>query len=468
MRYYAQGRAKGQVQCARKKLLEQPNVCFEKLLPRQQVCDLVKHHGVHFRERLYTPLLTLWTFLYQVLSADQSCRAAVARLLAALSLGDGDMVCSAQTGAYCKARQRLPESVLSDLTRQSGQALHARVPSRQLLQGHPVKIADGTTVSMPDTPANQKAYPQMPGQKPGVGFPIMRLVGLMILSCAAVLDVAMGPYQGKRTGETALLRQMMEALRAGDILLADACFANYWTVAQLRQRDVDIVTHHDGKRRIDFRQGRRLGRRDHIAIWHKPARPAWMSAAMYARLPETLHIREVMVRVHQRGFRVQSLVVTTTLLDDGCYTASDLAAAYHARWHVELDMRSIKQVMEMDVLRCKTPEMVRKEVWMHLLAYNLVRKLAAEAAATVAGTAPREISFKGTLQTLTAFAAVGWTGLHARPEAFYTMILQAVATHHVGHRPNRIEPRAVKRRPKEQNYLKEPRAIARKRLTERS
>ncbi len=239
--------------------------------------------------------------------------------------------------------------------------------------GRPIKLADGTTVSMPDTPANQKVYPQISGQKPGVGFPIMRLVGLISLSCAAVLDVAMGPYQGKRTGENALLQQIVEALRAGDVLLADACYANYWTVAQLRQHAVDIVTHHDGKRRIDFRKGQRLGHKDHIILWHKPARPAWMTAEMYARQPETLYIREVMVQVHQRGFRTRSLVVITTLLDAGLYSSSDLAAAYHARWNIELDMRSIKPVMEMDVLRCKTPQMVRKEIWMHLLAYNLVR-----------------------------------------------------------------------------------------------
>ena len=471
MKKHTQGRASHQVRRTRRQLTENKDSCLEKLLPRQQLQEAIDRHGMEFRDCLYTPLVTLWTFLYQVLSADQSCRAAVARLLAWLSLPGSDDAdtqdASAKTDPYCKARARLPEALIADLARDSGKQLHEQVPPTGLLAGRAIKIADGTTVSMPDTPENQKAYPQSTAQKPGLGFPILRLVALISLSAGSVLDVAMGPYAGKNTGETALLRQLLAGLKAGDVLLADAYFANYWMILLLLNRGVDVVMKHDGKRPVDFRGGKRLGRQDHVTSWSKPARPPWMSRRLYRSLPQTLSLREVKLPVQQKGFRVRWLLLVTTLLDAGKYSKEELASAYRLRWHAELDLRSIKQAMQMDILRCKSPSMVRKELWMHLLAYNLVRKLMAESAA-VAKISPRSISFKGTLQTLTAFAAAGW-GCPVPAEAkLYDTIMKAVATHRVGNRPDRVEPRAVKRRPKEQTYLTEPRAIAKARLMGRS
>lgn len=462
MRHYTHGGVAGQVHRIRQQAIGETDLCFGRLLPAEQVQAAVQRHGVRFRERLYTPLLTLWTFLYQTLCPDQSCRAAVARLLAFLSIG-GDPQASAQTGPYCKARQRIPEKLLADLGRGAGRELDEKVPATGLLGGRRITIADGTGISGPDTPANQKAYPQPTSQKAGVGFPALRLVALLSLSCGAVLDVAMGPQVGKRTGETALLRQLLHNLRPGEVLLGDAIFANYWMIGELLGRGVDLVSHHDGNRKVDFRTGLRLGRQDHVVTWHKPLRPEWMSTGEYDQFPATLRVRQVRVQVQQRGFRVRHLLLTTTLLDPVQYPAAELAAAYRARWNAELDLRSIKQVMQMDVLRCKTPAMLRKEVWMHLLAYNLVRKLMAEAA-SVAKCPPREISFKGTLQTLLAFAAAGWACPADGADAFYQQILRAVATHRVGDRPDRVEPRAVKRRPKKQTLLKEPRAVAKARL----
>jgi len=438
---------------------------MEGLLPQRQVERAITRNGVRFRERLYTPLLTLWTFLYQVLSEDQSCRAAVAKLLAFVSLNGNDSA-SAKTDPYCKARERLPEALVADLARRSGRTLQRRFPSTNMLGGRPIKIADGTTLSMPDTPANQKQYPQARHHKNGVGFPIMRLVGLISLSCGAVLNVAMGPYRGKQTGETALLRQMLGGLKAGDVLLADGYYANYWVIALLLKQGVDLLSHHDGKRRMNWRKGEHLGRRDHVVLWQKPPRPQWLSPEAYALAPATLSVREVEVVVCQQGFRTRQLLLVTTLLDAKLYRRAELAAAYRARWHVELDLRSIKQVMRMEVLRCKTPAMVRKEIWMHLLAYNLVRKLMAEAAAT-AGICPRDISFKGTLQTLAAFAEVGWFCSIAQWCMLYQVILRAIATHRVNNRPDRVEPHAVKRRPRTQTCLNEPRAIAIARLIKR-
>jgi len=463
---HTQGGVAGPIARARRRMVEEGDLCIGELLPQERVEQAVERHQVRFRERLYTPLVTLWAFLYQVLGSDQSCRSAVARLLARLScVGDGPQQrCpSAKTDPYCKARQRLPEGLIADLARQSGAELHRQVPAAGLLRGRPIKIADGTTVSMPDTRANQKCYPQPSSQKAGVGFPMLRLVGLICLSCGAVLDMAMGPYAGKQTGETALLRQLLGGLDAGDVLLGDACFANYWTTASLLGRGVDLLSHHDGRRRVDFRTGRRLGPEDHLVQWPKPPRPAWMSRRMYRDLPESLPVRELRVAVDRRGFRTRRLCLVTTLLDASLYSAADLAAAYRARWNAELDLRSIKQVMRMDVLRCKTPQMVRKELWMHLLAYNLVRKLMARSAAG-AGIGPRDISFTGSLQTLAAFAAVWQRPAPDRRVNLYAAVLRAVATHRVNDRPDRVEPRAVKRRPRKQTFLNEPRAVAVARL----
>ena len=462
MDQYTQGRLVSQGRRVRRyqKTVEEQDLCFGKLLPAEQVAAALERHQVRYRERLYTPLVTIWTFLHQVLASDQSCRAAVARLLAFRCVC-GEDPGNAKTDPYCKARERLPEKLLADLARDRGAQLQRQVAPTDLLGGRPLKIADGTTVSMPDTPANQKAYPQQRGQKPGLGFPVMRLVGLIGLSCGAVLDVAMAPYHGKQTGETALLRQLLDSLRTGDILLADAIFSNYWMIALLLERGVDLLGRHGGKRRVDFRQGQRLGRYDHIVSWQKPARPPWMSRKQYDRLPQTLRIRETKVEVSQKGFRCRHLLLVTTLRDPQVYPQEELATAFRCRWHAELDLRSIKHVMQMDVLRCKTPAMVRKEIWMHLLAYNLVRKFMAQAAAT-AGISPRDISFKGTLQTLVAFAAAGWACPERRNE-LYAAVLRAVATHRVNNRPDRVEPRAVKRR-KKQVYLTEPRAVAKARL----
>ncbi|HUO08124.1 MAG TPA: transposase, partial [Phycisphaerae bacterium] len=239
-------------------------------------------------------------------------------------------------------------------------------------------------------------------------------------------------------------------------------FANYWTIAMFLARGVDVVFRRDGKRLLDWRTGQRLGQKDHVTLWHKPPKPDWMSRSEYRRMPETLSVRELAVQVTQAGFRSREVVIVTTLLDAEVHSKEDLAAVYRARWHAELDLRAIKQVMAMEVLRCKTPEMVRKEIWMHLLAYNLVRTLLAQAAHG-AHVQPRELSFKGALQTLNAFAAT-WACPGVRRDTLYAAILKAIATHRVGNRPDRIEPRAVKRRPRKQTFLTQPRHVARKRL----
>jgi hypothetical protein len=219
---------------------------------------------------------------------------------------------------------------------------------------------------MPDTPDNQAAYPQHTAQAPGIGFPIARLVVVFSLACGTAVDAALGRYQGKRSGETALLRGLDAALEPGDVLLGDRYYGGWFDLVLRHERGVDVVVRLHQKRHCDFRRGRRLGPDDHLVEWAKPPRPDWMDAATYAGLPDRLVVREVRVRVAQNGFRTRCVVVVTTLVDAVAVTATDLAELYRARWHAELDLRSLKVTLGMDVLRCKTPAMVRKEVWARL------------------------------------------------------------------------------------------------------
>jgi hypothetical protein len=451
-----------QVAAVRQHFTRAPGLPFADLLDAEQLEQALRQEKVSFRERLFSPLVTLWVFLSQVLDPDHSCRAAVARFLA-WRAARGLAPCSADTGAYGKARQRLPEGVLARLTRATGRQLQDQAPPAWRWNGRTIKVVDGSTVSMPDTPANQEGFPQSRSQKPGVGFPIARLVVLFSLAVGTVLDAALGRYQGKQTGETALFHTLHANLEPGDILLADRYYGSYWEIALAWQRGADMVCRLHQRRRVDFRRGRRLGEEDHVVCWAKPPRPDWMDEATYAALPATLAVRERRVRVRHPGFRTKVLVVVTTLLDPGAFPRQDVAILYRIRWYAALDLRALKQAMQMDVLRCQSPEMVRKEVWAHLLAYNLLRGLMAQAA-EAAGLLPFELSFKGALQAVNAFAALLWTASAAELEGLGRRLREAIASHQVGDRPNRYEPRRRKRRPKEYPLLNEPRPQARARL----
>jgi hypothetical protein len=417
-------------------------------------------------DRVFSPLVTLWVFLGQVLSADHSCRAAVARLIAH-RVARGQPPCSAQTGAYCQARKRLPERFFSEVARQSGRALEDRVDPRWRWKGRRVYVYDGSSVTMPDTPANQAAYPQPVAQKPGLGFPLARIAAVFSLACGAVLDVGICRYAGKGQSELGLLRTLMSLFRPGDVVLADRLMCAWTEMVMLKQRGVDSVVRLS-KRTADFRHGVRLGPGDHVARWPKPTKPRSIDWEAYDALPEFLLVRECRVRVGQAGFRVRTLVVATTLLDADI-TGDDLAHLYRARWTAELDLRSLKQTLQMDVLRCKTPDLARKELWAHILAYNLIRTIMAQAA-TRHGIEPRTISFKGAAQTLEAFqpviALLGERGPEFR-RAVYGQVLAAVAVHRVADRPDRYEPRRRKRRPKPYDRLMKPRAEAKRELRKR-
>jgi hypothetical protein len=447
------------------KSLHQSDVLpFHEILDAGMVKAALADEGITFKERIYTPFVTLCMFLSQVLDPDHSCRAAVARLIVWLAI-NGREPCSPETNSYSDARQRLPLGVIVRLVRQTARDVDAGASDDWLWKGRRVSLVDGTTVSMPDTEENQRAFPQANTQKPGVGFPVARLVAIISLATGVARDLAMGPYKGKETGETALFRTLLGRLEAGEVVLGDRYFASYFMLAALLERGVDGLFRMHQRRKFDFDRGRRLGPEDHVVIWTKPPRPGWMDEETYAQIPDELEIRELRFKVDRPGFRVKEVVLVTTMLDGVEYTKEDLASLFLERWNVELDFRSIKDVLQMDVLRCKSPEMVEKEVWMHLLAYNLIRGVMAKAA-EAHDKRPRHLSFKGALQTMTAFQDILRLAPPEARERLVGVMLEAISRHHVGDRFGRVEPRANKRRPKGQKFLMEPRKKARKRLLE--
>jgi hypothetical protein len=435
---------------------------FSDLLKPERVARVLASLGMTCRERVYTPLATLWMFLSQALSADHSCQEAVARLLA-WRVARGKSRCSTETTSYCEARQRLPAELIPQLARGVGSDLQQQADERWLWKGRSVKIVDGSTATMPDTPANQAAFPQNSEQQPGVGFPIARIVVVFSLATAAVLDAAIAATVGKKTGENTLFRGLLTAFQAGDVLLGDRLFASFRELALCLRGEVDVVARQHATRRTDFRRGQWLGLLDHVVTWRRPPfDPHRFTRAEWEALPQELQVRELRYRVTQPGFRAAEVTLVTTLLDPLAYPAAEIAALYRERWHCELDLRSLKSSLQMGHLRCKSPEMVKKEIWTHLLAYNLIREAAAEAARRHGGM-PRHVSFTGAVQLINAFA----TYLPLCPQrraGWRRELLAALATIRVGNRPDRIEPRKLKKRQSKYTYLTRPRTQERHRL----
>jgi Transposase DDE domain len=458
MRQHAPGRLRRQVDFLRQQFLQQGGLPFADVLSSADLKGALREIPCRWKDRIFTPLITLWVFLGQVLAADQSCRAAVARLIAH-RVARGLEPCSSETGAYCQARQRLPERFVAAVARLVGRNLDARVDRRWLWKGRRVCLFDGSTVAMPDTPENRADYPLAYNQVPGTNFAIARIGALIALSCGAILDLGVCRYAGKGQGEVSLLRRLWDALHPGDVLLGDRLMSGWVGMYLLKRRGVDTVSRLSAHRRADFRQGRRLGKDDHLVRWLKPTSIRSVDRPTYHALPDSIAVREVRFRVEQPGFRTRSVVVVTTLLDPEQASREELASLYRARWNNELDLRAIKVTLRMDLLRCKTPELVRKEIWTHVLADNLIRTVMAQAAARE-GIAPRAISFTATLQVLEAFRPLIAYRAHrgaGHRAALYEQLLRAIARHRVADRPDRFEPRMAKRRPKRYDRLTRPR-----------
>ena len=344
MRQFGEGRFRQQVKHLQHQFLQDGNLPFSDILSTDVIEQALTALKVGWVDCVYTPLVTLCVFLGQVLSADHSCRAAVARLIA-YRVARKERACSPETSAYCQARKRLPEKFFSQIAKQTGQQLDTNAKLSWLWKSRQVYIFDGATVSMPDTRENQQAYPQPPQQKPGLGFPLMRIAVVFSLACGAVLDVGTCRYAGKGQSELGLLRQMWSIFQPGSIMLADRLMCAWTELVMLKQRDVDCVCRFTSHRKTDFRRGQRLGDDDHIVTWIKPMKPRTIDRKTYDTLPDSLTIRECRVRLTQPGFRVRVLVIATTLLDHIAYPPSELAELYRARWHAELDLRSLKQTM---------------------------------------------------------------------------------------------------------------------------
>jgi Transposase DDE domain len=440
-----------------------PGLLTAEILTSERFARILAEQLGKTRDRIFTPVVTLAAFLGQIFSQDHSCQAAVDRLIA-WRAARGLPACSADTGGYCKARQRLPETLLTPMVRDTADRLQDNAPESWLFHGRRVVIADGSMASMPDTAENQAAYPQHGLQKPGCGFPIARFVVLIALATGCVLDAAIGAGKGKRTGEMALIRSLHTRLKRGDIVLADSYYSSFDEVVTLAGLGIDIVMRQHGGRASDFRRGQRLGREDHLVQWQRSRnRPEWMSREEFAALPRSMVMRELRVRVDKAGFRSKVFVVVTTLLAAGAFPREELEGLYRERWHAELDIRTIKQSLGMDVLRCKTPEMVRKEIWGHFLVYDLIRGVMAESALRH-GLTPRQLSVQGARQMIEGYrvefnrAGSGTMGTLVRG------LLGVIATLRAGERPDRYEPRVRKRRPKAYPLMHEPRKDAKSRL----
>jgi len=452
----------------------------------ERFAQAFEEHGVDFgtdEDVVYTPAITLWALVSQVFFAKEmrSCKAAVSRV-ASLWAMLGRRVCDTNTGDYCRARAKISSDVIrtiakriasdveaqfdeeSEVSQVSYEQLEAQLtPSvvaevRAKTKGKPARVllVDGFTVTAADTTDNQAEYPQNPAQAEGLGFPILRCPALVSMVSGMLIDLACGPYSGKATGETALLRQLFAELRSGDILVADCYLCTYWIVAVCRALGVKIVMKNHHLREDHPAGARRLCKGQRLVTWERPPRPDWMSEEEYQQQPETIEIRLVDVQVSQKGFRPNAFTVATTMLDRKVDTGDWIASLYRSRWLVELDIRAIKCSLGMDILRAKSPHMVRTELWSCLLAYNLIRLKMLQSCA-VGGRDPRSLSFTTTMQLLaTNWLLCAVTGVTKE----LAQLGQATAcSEQVGHRDGRIEPRKNKRRPKIIALMTKPRRL---------
>jgi len=435
---------------ARHKLTTAPPQELERLFAPCLPAGLLSQadEGLNSRERVYRVTTTFWTFLWQVLNPGSSCRSAVRKVMAWFALLGRPNV-SEDDSPYCQARRRLERDTLQRALQASAQAVEQGSSWR--FHGKEVIVGDGTTSTAPDTPKNQRAFPQSARQRPGCGFPLVRWVALFSLSSGALLEVALG---NKHQAELKLFRQLWHRLKAGMIFLADRGFCDFVTIATLAQRQVDSVLRLNSSRPHDFRKGKCLGRYDRLVTWQKPLRKARTATKkLWQSLPEQITLRLIRFPVAIPGFRCREIILVTTLLDPVAYPVAELAQLYLRRWGVELFLRHIKTTMQMDHLSCKSPQMLYREVLMHLIAYNFIRLLMAQAA-SIHHVPLERISFKGSLDTVQHFSPViAQAPTHRQRNQLTAIMLAALAADLLPQRPHRIEPRSKKRRPKAYPFL---------------
>ena len=424
------------------------HISITKILESEQFQDIV-NNSREFRDRIYTPFATLIIFIKQVLNPDKSCKKAVVDFIATLLIQGSSVSPSSNTGPYAKARQRLPEETVKELVKLTGSSVGNNSLNEWKIYGREVKAFDGTTVKMADTKANQERFPQHSNQSTGTGFPIARLLVIISLTVGSVIDYAVEAYKGKGTGEQSLLRRVFSSINENDIVLGDRYFPSFFVLADLQNIGADGIFRGQAQRHYDFRKGDRIGKNDHVVDWSKPAKPKWMDQESYDLYPESIRVRE---------FKVGGNVYVTTFINAKKYHKRELANIYKLRWHIEITLDSIKTILGMDMLSCKTPEMVLKEIGVHFLGYNIIRTIIAEACQRH-NISPRSVSFKGAIQLLNSFLPHLISQSREENMTSYAKMLFLIVKNKIGNRPGRVEPRMVKQRRKPFKPLNNPRHV---------
>ncbi|URD53607.1 IS4 family transposase [Chroococcidiopsis sp. CCNUC1] len=433
---------------------------FRELLPESVIEQAIDELKIKYRRRLFDPFVTIWVFLSQVLDVDKSCHNATSRVIAYL-VSEGVEIPSTDTSAYCQARARLPEELLQKLFGKVAQDLEEKVTAEDLWCGRHLKVIDGSTVSMPDTVENQKAYPQPKSQKPGCGFPIAKIGMIFSLTTGAAIALVIDVLN---THDLKLARKLYQFLNPFDVILGDRAFCAYADLVTIKNLDCDAVFRKHQSRKTPMYRGRIVGESDKLVTWHKPKRcPQGLSEDAFAALPSTLVVREIYYYIIIPGFRTTSVSLITTLLDTKIYPTLELVRLYDLRWDVEVDLKHLKSTLGMDVLRCKTPLMVRKELYVYLLAYNLLRTLM-WLSGTTYGVPPLRLSLQGTRQHLNHFIPQMLANSGVKRHHIYQTLLTIIVHKPVPHRPGRAEPRVRKRRPKAYPLMNQPRNQLRQQL----
>lgn len=450
------------VQILKQKFTNSVGLPFRDLLPESTIRKSLQELQIKYRQRLFDPFVTLWAFLSQALDTDKSCHNAVSRVIAYLA-DESAAIPSEDTSAYCQARKRLPEKLLSRLFGQVAQGLENQITLEHLWCGRHVKVIDGSTVSMPDTPSNQKAYPQPGSQASGCGFPMSKIGALFSLTTGAAVALVIDVFN---THDVKLARVLYDFLNPGDVLVGDRAFCSYADLVFLQERNCDAVfREHQSRQYGDKRlKQKRFSSYDRLEVWQKPkSLPKGISKENFSRLPKTLTLRAIKYYIAPPGYRTKHVILITTLLDEKLYPATEIMRLYGLRWDVELDLRHLKTTLGMDVLRSLTPQMVRKEIYAYLLAYNLLRTVMWEAGTTY-GTNPLRLSLQGTRQHLNNFTEqLATTSIKKRQQLYHTL-LELIAHKPVPKRSGRHEPRVRKRRPKAYPLMRQPRVELRRQL----
>ena len=448
------------VQILKDKFNQSLGLPFKELLPESVIKIAISELKIKYKKRLFDPFVTLWAFLSQVLDTDKTCHNAVSKIIAHLAESEVEIP-SSDTSAYCQARSRLPENLLDKIFNSSALNLEKKVAEEQLWCGRNVKVIDGSTVSMPDTIENQKEYPQPSSQKPGCGFPIAKIGVIFSLVTGAAVALCIDVLN---THDIKLARKLYSFIKPNDVLLGDRAFCAYADMVAITKLGCDAVFRKHQSRATTMQKGKIVGDCDKLVTWYKPKTCLkGLSKDEFDALPQSMTVREIYYYIVIPGFRTERVSLITTLLDTATYSTLEIVGLYGKRWDVELNLRHLKTTLGMDILRCKTPSMVRKEIYVYLLAYNLLRSLMWKACTTYNIT-PNRLSLQGTRHHLLNFIPKLEAASSLKRLRIYRTLLKVIVHKSVSDRPGRSEPRVRKRRPKIYPLMTKPRHELRQQL----